>query len=126
MNRTEATPEQRRTIIGVVEQEMKEQHISVAELARRMGATRPAFYQWRNGRRPIDAEAARSFEKALHLQTGSLLKILGFIPDGMEDLARQPGAVEFILIRDPSLAADDRDTLLELYRRFKGRGLQPV
>ena len=71
--------------------------------------------------RPVPMEVLRELERVLRLPAGELLKMAGFLPAGVDDFAREPGAVLVALEVDPDLTADEKEALRTIYQGFVGK-----
>lgn len=71
--------------------------------------------------RPITMEVLRELEQVLRLPAGELLKMAGWLPAGVEDFAREPGAVLVAIEVDPDLSAEEKESLRTIYEGFVGK-----
>jgi len=71
--------------------------------------------------RPVPMEVLRELERVLRLPAGELLKMAGFLPAGVDDFAREPGAVLVALEVDPDLTTDEKEALRTIYQGFVGK-----
>lgn len=134
-------PHEQKRIMDRVEDRMNELGLSVGDVfgdsegrPGRANISRTAWYSYRaapdnHGRpRPVPMEVLRELERVLRLPAGELLKMAGFLPAGVDDFAREPGAVLVALEVDPDLTPDEREALRTIYQGFVGkpkRGRRP-
>jgi len=109
-------PERQRKVLDRVRQRMAElPGMTVRELVRRSHLTPSTFYNYEAGKRPLDMETVREFERVLYLPPGELFKIAGWLPGSLEDFAQEPAAIRIVIEQHPDLtAAEKRSFLLQL------------
>jgi len=127
---TKLKPREQRALMARVRDRMNELGYGIAEMfgspetptspatTGRANISRTAWYSYESGRRPVDMEVLRELERVLRFPAGELLKMAGFLPSGVEDFAREPGAVLVALEVDPELTAEQKDSLRTIYQGF--------
>jgi len=81
--------------------------VSQGELGHRIDRKQSYLSEWESGRKPLPLRLMPDIEKALGVSRGTLLVAAGFVDQGMS--ARD------LIMADPSLSAEDRRTLVQVY-----------
>jgi transcriptional regulator with XRE-family HTH domain len=120
-------PKEQKRIMGRVRDRMNELGLGVADLfgdgstPGRSDISRTAYYSYESAKRPVDMEVLRELERVLRLPAGELLKMAGFLPAGLDDFAREPGAVLVAIEVDPDLTPEEKDALRTIYQGFAAK-----
>ena len=83
-----------------------------------VGRTGSAVWQWEEGRGAPDRATVANLEAVLELETGSLAKLLGYVPTGPD----RPVSLVEALNADPRLDDSGRELLTSVYRWLVRRG----
>jgi len=83
-----------------------------------VGRTGSAVWQWEEGRGAPDHATVANLEAVLELETGSLAKLLGYVPAG----SRRPVSLVEALNADPRLDDSGRELLTSVYRWLVRQG----
>jgi transcriptional regulator with XRE-family HTH domain len=89
---------------------------SQSALARNLGLSRSAVWQWEGGRAIPDEAHVAALERELQLQPGSLSRLLGYLPTSAVE--REMMSVIEALEADPKLGERERDLLATMYRQL--------
>jgi len=123
-------PNEQKRIMDRGEDRMAELGLSVAEVfgdndgnPGRADIGRTAWYSYRakpaaKGWRPVPMEALRELEQVLSFPAGELLKMAGWLPAGVEDFAREQGALLVAIEVNPELSREQKDSLITIYQGF--------
>ena len=88
--------------------------LSQRALARAVGRTPGAVWQWEQGKGAPNAETVAKLEALLHLEADELARLLGYVPPS-SSLDRRTGVVEAVNA-DPRLGESERELLRAVYR----------
>jgi transcriptional regulator with XRE-family HTH domain len=83
-----------------------------------VGRTGSAVWQWEEGRGAPDHATVANLEAVLELETGSLAKLLGYVPTGPD----RPVSLVEALSADPRLDDSGRELLTSVYRWLVRQG----
>jgi transcriptional regulator with XRE-family HTH domain len=83
-----------------------------------VGRTGSAVWQWEEGRGAPDHATVANLEAILELETGSLAKLLGYVPTGPD----RPVSLVEALNADPRLDDSGRELLTSVYRWLVRQG----
>ena len=83
-----------------------------------VGRTGSAVWQWEEGRGAPDHATVANLEAVLELETGSIAKLLGYVPTGMD----RPVSLVEALNADPRLDDSGRELLTSVYRWLVRQG----
>ena len=83
-----------------------------------VGRTGSAVWQWEEGRGAPDHATVANLEAVLELETGSLAKLLGYVPTGPD----RPVSLVEALNADPRLDDSGRELLTSVYRWLVRQG----
>jgi transcriptional regulator with XRE-family HTH domain len=92
----------------------EEAGLSQRALARAVGRTHGAAWQWEEGRGAPDPATVARLEKLLRLQPNSLAQLLGYVPYPPE--ASTIASVVEAVDADPRLGESERELLTAVYR----------
>jgi transcriptional regulator with XRE-family HTH domain len=108
------TKGQREAFRRVLRSAREDRGLSQRALARAVGRTPGAVWQWEQGKGAPNAETVAKLEALLHLETDELARLLGFAqpPAGVE---RRTSVVEAVNA-DPQLGDSERELLRAVYR----------
>ena len=84
-----------------------------------VGRTGSAVWQWEEGRGAPDHATVANLEAVLELETGSLAKLLGYVPTGPDG----PVSLVEALNADPRLDDSGRELLTSVYRWLVRQGV---
>ena len=128
---TKLKPKEQKVITLRIRDRMDELGLSITDVfgdgikAGRSSVGRTAWYSYAADDtpnwRPVPMEVLRELERVLRLPAGELLKMAGFLPAGVDDFAREPGAVLVALEVDPDLTTDEKEALRTIYQGFVGK-----
>jgi transcriptional regulator with XRE-family HTH domain len=96
--------------------------LSQRAVAEAVGRTGSAVWQWEEGRGAPDQATVAKLEAVLGLESGSLAKLLGYVPAG----ADRPVSVIEALNADPRLDDSGRELLTSVYRWVVRQGVGEV
>jgi len=86
--------------------------LSQRAVARAVGRTASAVWQWEEGQGAPDLDVIAKLEELLDLNPGTLARLLGYQPTN----AAQPASVLEAVRTDPRLDDDGRELLAKVYR----------
>jgi len=128
---TKLRPKEQKVIMLRIRDRMDELGLSITDVfgdgtrAGRSSVGRTTWYSYAAADtpnwRPVPMEVLRELERVLRLPAGELLKMAGFLPAGVDDFAREPGAVLVALEVDPDLTTDEKEALRTIYQGFVGK-----
>jgi transcriptional regulator with XRE-family HTH domain len=90
--------------------------LSKRGLARKVGVTQSAVWQWEEGKTAPRPETAAALERALGLQPGALAQSLGYLP--VEGVGTVTVSVIEAIEADTSLGKRERELLATMYREL--------
>jgi transcriptional regulator with XRE-family HTH domain len=90
--------------------------LSKRGLARKVGVTQSAVWQWEEGKTAPRPETAATLERALDLQPGALAQSLGYLP--AEGASTVTVSVIEAIEADTSLGKRERELLATMYREL--------
>jgi transcriptional regulator with XRE-family HTH domain len=90
--------------------------LSKRGLARKVGVTQSAVWQWEEGKVAPRPEAAVALERVLGLQPGALAQSLGYLP--AEGVSTVTVSVIEAIESDPRLGKRERELLATMYREL--------
>jgi transcriptional regulator with XRE-family HTH domain len=88
--------------------------LSQRAVARAVGRTPSAVWQWEEGRGAPDPQTVAKLERLLQMERDSLARLLGYIP--LTELGTRPATVLDAVNADPRLDEDGRELLTGVYR----------
>ena len=96
--------------------------LSQRAVAAAVGRTGSAVWQWEEGRGAPDQATVAKLEEVLGLESGSLAKLLGYMPAGSDG----PISVIEALNADPRLNDSGRELLTSVYRWLVRQGAREM
>jgi len=115
-----ANDQQRAAFVRALKGAREQQGVSQRELARLIDVHPGTVAQWETGQSVPRVPAAVRVERALGVEEGQLLRLLGYLHPDVQ--ARTVASVVEAVESDPALNPDDRQLLLSIYRQLAGRG----
>jgi transcriptional regulator with XRE-family HTH domain len=92
----------------------QERGLSQRAVARAVGRTPSAVWQWEQGRGAPDPQTIATLERLLELEPDFLARLLGYLPPGL-DSASKVGVLDAVSA-DPRLGDSERELLTTVYR----------
>jgi transcriptional regulator with XRE-family HTH domain len=99
-----------------IRQQREQAKISLRQLAEQAGVSNPYLSQVERGLYKPSAEVLKQIARALHLSAETFYAQAGLLDDDVRNEAAD--AVESAVKLDPRLSADQKDTLIRVYRGF--------
>ncbi len=96
----------------------KSAEMSLRDLAAKAGVSNPYISQIERGLHEPSMRVMRSISTALNLPLDTLLVRAGLIDEDPEAAKAASATVESSITADPNLTADQRDSLLAVYRSY--------
>jgi len=96
----------------------KSAEMSLRDLAAKAGVSNPYISQIERGLHEPSMRVMRSISTALNLPIDTLLVRAGLIDEDPEAAEAASATVESSITADPNLTADQRDSLLAVYRSY--------
>jgi len=90
-------------------------HLSLRQLSELAKVSNPYLSQVERGLFKPSADVLKNIANALNLSAETIFAQAGFMD---EDPAKAPTSVEATIKMDPNLTADQKDTLIRIYRGF--------
>jgi transcriptional regulator with XRE-family HTH domain len=115
-----ADEQRRAAFVRALKAAREQRGVSQRELARLVDVHPSTVAQWEIGQSVPRVPAAVRVERALDVEEGQLLRLLGYLHPDVQ--ARTVAGVVEAVESDPSLAPEDRELLLTIYRQLARRG----
>ena len=110
--------EQLKALGDFIRSQRKAAEMSLRELAAKANVSNPYISQIERGLHEPSMRVMRSISSALNLPLDTLLIRAGLIDEDPDAAAEAEANVEAAILADPNLTADQRDSLLAVYRNF--------
>ncbi len=107
------TAQQREAFRQGLRQARRAMGLSQRAVARAVGRTPSAVWQWEEGRGAPDPQTVAKLEQLLQLEPDSLAGLLGYVP--LSELGGKPATVLDAVNADPRLDEDGRELLTGVY-----------
>lgn len=101
-----------------IRSQRKSAEMSLRELAAKAGVSNPYISQIERGLHEPSMRVLRSISAALNLPLDTLLVRAGLIDEDPDAAQEAAASVEAAITADPNLTADQRDSLLAVYRSY--------
>ena len=108
------TAQQREAFRHGLRQARRAVGLSQRAVARAVGRTPSAVWQWEEGRGAPDPQTVAKLERLLQIEPDSLARLLGYVP--LSEPGSRPATVLDAVNADPRLDDDGRELLTGVYR----------
>ena len=108
------TRQQREAFRNSLRQARRVMGLSQRAIARAVGRTPSAVWQWEQGHGAPDPQTVAKLERLLQVEPDSLARLLGYVP--LLEVTSRPGTVLDAVNADPRLDEDGRELLTDVYR----------
>lgn|SRR5574341_1027204 len=107
------TAQQREAFSHDLRQARRAMGLSQRAVARAVGRTPSAVWQWEQGQGAPDPQTVAKLEQLLRMEPDSLARLLGYVP--LSKVSGRPATVMEALNADPRLDDDGRELLTSVY-----------